>query len=170
MVRGAERQTRCRGLGTHTLAGLTGRHRREFTNPDGEALVFTAWEPRVAWRRTKSVDFEITSEGTEKVFRLVLGDVRGGIRHDRRTLHGFPQSQSVGTVQPWCTQGDTQVIQFPRGGDRNASERAQDKVEALRCHPSGTTEHSLAGKTSEASSKIPSQGSQCSRKLRDGRH
>ena len=83
----------------------------------------------------------------KKVFHLVLGDVRGGIPHDRRTLHGFPQSQSVGTVQPWCTQGDTQVIQFPRGGDRNASERAQDKVEALGCHPSGITEHSLAGKT-----------------------
>ena len=44
------------------------------------------------------------------------------------------------------------------------------KVEALRCHPSGTTEHSLVGKTSEASSKIPSQGSQSSRKLRYGRH
>ena len=148
--------TLCRGLGTHTLAGLTGRHRRELTNPDGEALVFTAWEPG-------------EDEGTEKVFRLVLCDVRGGIPHDRRTLHGFPQSQSVGTVQPWCTQGDTQVIQFPRGGDWNASERALNKVEAPRCHPSGTTEHSLAGKTRKASSKIPSQSSQRSRKLRDGR-
>ena len=72
--------------------------------------MFTAWKPRVAWRRTKSVDLAVKSEGTEEVLRLVLGDIRRGISHNGRTLYGFPQSQSLRTVQPRSTQGNSQVI------------------------------------------------------------
>ena len=51
--------------------------------------MFTAWEPRVARRRTKSLDLAIKSEGIEEVLCLVLSNVRRGISHNRRTLYGF---------------------------------------------------------------------------------
>ena len=62
--------------------------------------MFTAWKPRVARRRTKSLDLAVTSEGTEEVLRLVLGDVRRGISHNGRTLYGFssePEPQNRAT-------------------------------------------------------------------------